>query len=296
MSLFCECTYWTVGIFFAVLFLIWFFLFKSPSPNYKKKFENKVVVITGASSGIGYELAKQLSAYHPKLVLAARTVDKLETLKQECETLGAKEVLLVATDVSKTSDCKNLVEQTVKKFNVIDVLFLNAGVALATTVQKAENPEVLAQIMKTNYFGATETAFYALPHLRDSGGHIVVTSSVVSKLVLRGASAYCASKAAVNSFFDCLRKEERNINITIVCPGYVPTEVVANSLTGDGSKSGRSHKLHFPMQLKPAVQLMISSVASNKMEVWYTLPATILMSLRGGFPNAIDRLMGKFGF
>jgi len=293
--MFCEC-YWTVGIIFTVILLVWFFLFKSPSPNYKKKFENKVVVITGASSGIGFELAKQLSVHHPKLVLAARTVDKLETLKQECEKLGAKDVLLVATDVSITSQCKNLVEQTVKKFETIDVLFLNAGVALATTVKKVQDPDVLAQIMRTNYFGATETAYYALPYLRTSRGHIVVTSSVVSKLVLYGTSAYCASKAAVNSFFDCLRKEEKDIKVTIVCPGYVPTEVVSNSLTGDGSKSGRNHKLHFPMALKPAVQLMISSVASNKMEVWYTIPATILMSLRGAFPNAMDRLMGKFGF
>jgi len=253
------------------------------------------VVITGASSGIGYELAKQLSAYKPKLVLAARTIDKLKELKEECEKLGAKEVLLIATDVSNREDCKQLIEKTVAHFNSIDVLFLNAGVGQACRVGQITDPEVMEQIMRTNYFGSVYPAYYALPHLRTSKGHIVVTSSVVSKLIVFGASSYCASKAALNAFFDTLRKEEgKLIKVTVLCPGFVPTDVVKNSLTGDGSASGKSNKLAFAMGLKPAVQLMISSVASNKMEVWYTLGGTVLMTLRGAFPNAIDRLMGFF--
>lgn len=83
------------GVIIAILFAIWFLFFRYPAPNYKAKYEGKVVVITGASSGLGAELAKQLSAYKPKLVLAARTVDKLETLKSECEKLGAQEVSIM---------------------------------------------------------------------------------------------------------------------------------------------------------------------------------------------------------
>jgi len=282
------------GVVAVILVAIWFLFFRVPAPNYKSKYEGKVVVITGASAGLGAELAKQLSPYKPKLVLAARTVDKLATLKTECEKLGAQEVLLVATDVSINEDCKKLVEKTIEKFKTINVLFLNAGVGQMCQVSKIQSPDVMEQIMRTNYFGAVNTAFYALPYLRESKGHIAVTSSVVSKLIVFGASSYCASKAALNSFFDTLRKEERNVRITILCPGFVDTDVVKNSLTGDGSASGKSNKLSFAMELKPAVRLMISSVASNRWEVWYTFGATVLMTLRGAFPNSIDRLMGYF--
>jgi len=276
------------GIPMALIFLYWFLT--KGSPNYKGKFGGKVVVITGASSGIGYELAKQLSAYKPKLVLAARTTDKLESLKKECLQAGAEDVLLVSTDVSKRDQCKRLIDQTVEKFQTINVLFLNAGVAQACQVSKITDPEVMEQIIRTNYFGAVDTAFYALPYLRKENGHIAVTSSVVSKLTMFGASSYCASNAALNSFFDTLRKEEKNIKITVLCPGYVPTDVVKNSLTGDGTPSGRNHSLHFVTPLKAAVQIMLEAVAANRWEVWYTWGGCITMTLRGAFPNFMDRL------
>jgi len=174
-------------------------------------------------------------------------------------------------------------------------LFLNAGIAQSSLISAVSNPDSLNQIMNTNFFGSIDTAYYALPYLKESKGHIAVTSSVVSKLSLRGASVYCASKAALNSFFDTLRKEERDIKITILCPGFVPTSVIKNAVNGEGKATNKQGgKLPFAMELKPAVRLMIDSVASNKMEVWYTFGATVLMTLRGAFPNAVDRLMGYF--
>eukprot|EP01126_Amoeba_proteus_P010084 TRINITY_DN13910_c0_g1_i5.p1 TRINITY_DN13910_c0_g1~~TRINITY_DN13910_c0_g1_i5.p1 ORF type:complete len:162 (+),score=29.93 TRINITY_DN13910_c0_g1_i5:561-1046(+) len=147
-------------------------------------------------------------------------------------------------------------------------------------------------IMRTNYFGATETAMFALEALRKSQGHIVVTSSVVSRLVNTGCSAYCASKAALNAFFDCLRIEEfkSGIKVTIICPGFVPTNIVENSLTGTGEKSGKKKSLPFRMELIPAVQKAVDTVASDKLEVWYTFSGTLAMMLRGVAPNFTDRL------
>jgi short-subunit dehydrogenase len=270
-------------------------MFRSPKANYKTKFENKVIVITGASSGLGYELAKELSKYRPKLVLAARGIDKMKTLKTECEQAGAMEVFLVQTDVSIRKDCENLIQATIQKFGAINVLYLNAGVGQATRVSDIKDPSVLQKVMDTNFFGAINTAYYALPHLRATKGHIVVTSSIVSQLTLRGASAYCASKAAVSSFFDTLRKEEKDIKITILCPGYVPTDILNNSLTGDGSAKGKnSQELSFMTPLDKAVRIMIDSCARNKAAVWFPMGASILMSIRGAFPNAIDRIMIKF--
>jgi len=276
---------------------VWFFFFRTPEPSkaaYEKKFRGKVVLITGASSGLGKELAEQLSVYAPKLVLVARQVDKLNELKASCEKLGAEQVFVIQADVSKPEDCKKLVEDTVAHFSDIHVLFLNAGVAQSDRIRNVKDPSVLKQIMDTNYFGSTNVAFYALPAIRKTKGHIVVTSSVVSKLIMVGGAAYCASKAAVNSFFDCLRIEEfkNGVKVTIVCPGYVPTDILKNSLNGEGQPQKETGKaLKFAMGLKPAVQKMIHSCVSNKLEVWYTLQGTLAMGFRGAFPNLFDRIV-----
>jgi len=230
--------YLYIGIF-ALLVVLWFLFPRSPSRSqYARKYTDKVVVITGASSGIGKELAKRVSKFGPKLVLSARS--DLDDLKKECEVAGAKEVLLVKTDVSVRTDCKHLVDETIKKFGGIDVLFLNAGIGQADRIRNC-TPEVLETIIRTNYFGATDIACYALESLRKNQGHIVVTSSVVSRLCNPGTAAYCASKAAVTAFFDCLRLEEysNGIKVTTLCPGFVPTNVVTNSLTGKGEKFGQ---------------------------------------------------------
>jgi len=96
-------------------------------------------------------------------------------------------------------------------------------------------------------------------------------------------------------FFDTLRKEERDIKITILCPGYVPTEIMNNSLTGDGSAKGKSSgELGFSTPLKKAVRIMIDSCAQGKHAVWFPFTASIFMSIRGAFPNAVDRLMKQF--
>jgi len=275
--------------------LVWFFFFKSASPNYDRKFKDKVVVITGASSGLGWEIAKNVSQYRPKLlVIAARTQDKLDELKDLCTRAGAKEVLPVVTNVASRESCKNLVAETLKKYNTIDVLFLNAGVSQMDRIRNT-SIEVLDQVMQTNYNGVTDIAFFALDAIRTAKGHIVVTSSVVQRLCMPGAAAYCASKAAVSAFFDCLRTEESKagVKVTVLCPGFVPTSVVANSLTGSGEKFGKTKSLPFRMELAPAVQLAIDAVASDKMEVWYTMGATLTMMLRGVAPNLTDRLLYK---
>lgn len=162
----------------ALVAAIWFFFFKSPAPNYdvriafiprsainqhQRKYKDKVVVITGASSGIGHELAKKLSKFRPKLVIAARNEKALNELKEVCLKEGAKEVrtpvehslntlilivpkvLTVVTDVSKRADCKNLVDKTLDKFKAIDVLFLNAGVSQADRIRNS-TVEVLEQV------------------------------------------------------------------------------------------------------------------------------------------------------
>jgi len=257
--------------------------------DFKKKFGDKVVVIVGASSGIGEELAYQVSEYHPKLVLAARRLEKLEEIKKKCEGRGATSVLTIQAAITSEEDCKRIMDMTVEKLGKIDVLFLNAGVALTSTLFKLESPAPLKSVFDTDLLGSVYPAFYALPHLRKSAGHIVVTSSAYGKFPGLGISAYCASKHALHGFFDCLRAEEtRNrIKVTIVCPGYVKTQIHDRALGSDGKEVGPSPKKLSSMfsytetTVRDAVRRILRATAANKTELYFPILVSIAVHLRG---------------
>jgi len=264
----------------------------------QKKFGNKVVVIVGASSGLGEELALQLSEYHPKLVLAARSLDKLEEIKKKCESRGATSVITVKADVTSQSDCKKIIDITVDQFQKLDVLFLNAGIGLASTLYKMNDPGPLRSVFETDLFGAVNTAFYALPALRTSKGHIVVTSSGYGKIPGVGLSAYSASKHALHGFFDCLRAEEsrNNIRVTMVCPGYIKTAIYDNALGGDGKAVGSVKKnailSYTESTLRQAVNNIIQATAANKTEVYFPFLVNFAVHLRGIIgPSLFDWLL-----
>jgi len=184
----------------------------------------------------------------------------------------------------------------VKKFSTVDVLYCNAGIGMASTLFKMETPDTLEQVMNTNFMGAVNTTFYALPHLRKSNGHIIVTSSVFAYFVTRGTSAYAASKAAVNAFFSSVRLEEaRNkIKVTIICPGHVTTEIQKNSLGADGKPSGNEvGNLGFEVSLKEAARIMLDATALEQWQVIYTYSANVLCRLRVAFPETFDRYITR---
>jgi short-subunit dehydrogenase len=281
--------------------------------DYQKKFGNKVVVIVGASSGVGEELALQISEYHPKLVLAARSLDKLEEIKKKCETRGATSVITVKADVTSQDDCKRIIDETIDKFQKLDVLFLNAGIGLSSTLYKMKEPGPLRSVLETDFLGAVNTAFYALPALRTSKGHIVVTSSGYGKLPGLGISAYSASKHALHGFFDCLRAEEsrNNIHVTLVCPGYINTPIYDRALGGDGNPVGSvknnalggDGKPVAPMKknafltwtetpLRQSVKNILQATAANKTEVYFPFLVNFAVRLRGIIgPSLFDWLV-----
>jgi len=266
------------------------------SPNYKRKFEGKCVVIIGASSGIGEELAVQVSKFKPKLVLAARRMNNLKEVEKRCIAAGAASVTLFPADVTKKEDCRGIIEKVVDRHGTIDVLFLNAGIGLTATLYSFKEPETLEKVFNVDFYGAMYPAFYALPHLRESQGHIVVTSSVYGKLPGKGVSAYCAAKHALHGFFDSLRIEEsRNrVRVTLVCPGYVSTPIHDNSLGGDGKQVG-SHKkgslFWTEIPLNKAAGAILRATASNEKEIVMPLFCQVAASLRGILgPPLFDRL------
>jgi len=169
-------------------------------------FSDRVVLLTGASVGIGREMALQLAAERPKLVLAARDRAKLDEVAARCRELGA-ETLVVPTDVTDEAACRALVAAAVERFGAIDVLLLNAGQDMASRLDELTDFSILERLMRVNYLGCAWLALAALPHLVKSRGRFVVVSSLAGLTGVPTRAGYCATKHALHGFFDSLRAE-----------------------------------------------------------------------------------------
>jgi dehydrogenase/reductase SDR family protein 7B len=202
-------------------------------------FTNKVVWITGASSGIGKALAIQLSKLDAKLILSARNEEKLVAVKQECENLEMIKILPL--DLENYSNFNDTVSEAINWFGRIDILVNNGGISQRSLVSET-SIEVDKRIMDINYLGTVALTKALLPHfIKNKSGQFVVTTSIVGKIGTPLRSSYAASKHALHGFFDSLRAEnhKNNIAVTLVCPGFVNTNVSINALTGDGTAQNK---------------------------------------------------------
>jgi len=199
------------------------------------EFPQKVIIITGASSGIGRELAHQLAAQGAWLCLAARTVERLEAVKAECESLGGR-ALVVPTDVRLQDQCENMVRDCMDEYGRIDALVNNAGITMWARFEEVDDMGPFEDIMRTNYFGSMYCTHYALPYLKQTGGEIVGISSLAGKNGIPTRSAYAASKHAMVGFFDTLRIElaDSGVSVTTIYPGFVRSEVRQRAFGPDG--------------------------------------------------------------
>jgi short-subunit dehydrogenase len=200
-------------------------------------YQNKVVWITGASSGIGEHLAYALAEQGAKLILSSRNEKELQRVKNNCR--HDADILIVVLDVTDFAAIPAAVANAVQHFGKLDILINNAGISQRALVKDTQL-EVDQKIMTINYLGKVAMTKAVLPVLLRQGfGQIVVISSVLGKVGVPYRSAYAASKHALHGFFDSLRAEiaRENIQITIIIPGYVRTNVTINALKGDGSKN-----------------------------------------------------------
>ncbi|XP_016564085.2 11-beta-hydroxysteroid dehydrogenase A isoform X1 [Capsicum annuum] len=186
----------------------------------------KVVIITGASSGIGEHLAYEYARRGACLTIAARREEILREVGERALDLGAADVLVVPADVSNVEDCRRIVDRTMSHFGRLDHLVNNAGMASVSLFEEIEEITNLRSIMDINFWGSVYMTRFAIPYLRYSEGRIVVLSSSASWMPTPRMSLYCASKAALVLFFEALRIEfGRDIKITLVTPGYVESEM-----------------------------------------------------------------------
>ena len=204
-------------------------------------FQDKVIIVTGASEGIGRALCLALAMQKPKLVLAARNEDRLNELKAEIESKGAQ-AFVVPTDVSQENSCKELIEKTTNHWDRLDVLVNNAGRTMWTTLEQISDTSIIEQIMRINYLGAAYCTYYALPYLKQSKGRIAAVSSVAGLTGVPTRTAYCASKHAMFGFFDALRVElmDSGVTVTMIAPDFVLSEIHRRAFAGDGSPLGES--------------------------------------------------------
>jgi len=200
-----------------------------------RHFSDRVIVVTGASSGIGKALCLELASQRPKLVLAARDVQRLEAVGRQCESLGA-EVLIAPTDVTVEADCKRLAGQTAERFGRLDVLVNNAGRAMWSRFDELQDLRVIEDVMRLNYLGSVAATYYALPLLKQSAGLVVAMASVAGLTGAPLLSGYAASKHAVIGFFESLRIELKSngVGVTIVAPDWVQSEILDRALDSGG--------------------------------------------------------------
>ncbi|MBN2638584.1 MAG: SDR family oxidoreductase [Bacteroidales bacterium] len=260
-------------------------------------FKEKVIIVTGASSGIGKELSLQLAKRGARLALASRNKEKLEEVAEECRKYS-NYILTVPTDVAKETDCKNLIKETIQAFDRIDILVNNAGISMWSYFEEMINMKALENIMQVNYFGSVYCTHYALPHLIESKGQIVGVSSLTGKTGVPTRSGYGASKHAMAGFFDALRIElkEKGVAVTMIYPGFVATEVRERAMGPDGKALGTGNspvKEGQVMTVERCVQIMLPVIEKRKRELIMTLRGKLGLWVKLIAPGLVDKIALK---
>jgi NAD(P)-dependent dehydrogenase (short-subunit alcohol dehydrogenase family) len=195
---------------------------------------DKVVLITGASSGIGRASALRFAKLGARVALAARSVNALESVAQEARQMGA-DALVVPTDVTNADACRHSVEAAVQQFGRLDVLLCSAGVSMRARFADCQLPAI-EQVMRVNFFGTLYPTYYAIPHVRKSKGSLVAVSSLTGKRGSPTYAVYGASKFAVQGLYESLRLELKRdgVHVGLFSPGHVDTPLRQNVLGPDG--------------------------------------------------------------
>lgn len=252
--------------------------------------KDKVVVITGASSGIGEALARRFAADGSKLVLAARRKDRLVNLSQE---LSSVEILIIETDVTVEDDCSRMVEAAVERFGRIDVLINNAGISMRALFEDA-GLDVIRRLMDVNFWGTVYCTKYTLPYLLKTRGSLVGVISVAGHVGLPGRTGYAASKFAVRGFLDTLRIEnmKKGLHVLVAAPGFTASEVRKMALTATGEMQGESPRNENKMMsAETCANHIYKAVVERRRQIVLTfLQGKFTVFLAKFWPALVDRL------
>ncbi|RLD91036.1 MAG: short chain dehydrogenase [Bacteroidetes bacterium] len=256
--------------------------------------KGKVVVITGASSGIGRALAYEFSGKGSKVVLGARNHDNLKKVADDINLQGGEAVYCV-TDVSNENDCKTLILTGVEKYGRIDILINNAGISMRAMFNDLKL-DVLKQLMDINFWGTVYCTKHALPFLLETKGVVVGVSSIAGLKGLPGRTGYSASKFAMNGFMETLRIEnlKTGLHVLMAFPGFTASNIRNTALAADGSMQGESPRDEEKMMTAEEVATHIyKAVVKRKNRIILTTQGKLTFWINKFLPNWLDKQVYK---
>lgn len=254
---------------------------------------NKVVIITGASSGIGKAMAIEFASRGANLVLAARQYVSLCEIAQELQQQYNIKAIAVQCDVSVEDDCQHLIKQAINTFKHIDILVNNAGISMRALFKDAD-VDVLKKIMDVNFWGTVYCTKYALPQIINTKGSIVGVSSIAGYKGLPGRTGYSASKFAMNGFLDSIRVEnlKNGVHVMTACPGFTASNIRNTALTKDGSQQSESSMDEAKMMSAEAVAKHIANgIESRKRTLILTVQGKLTVFLSKFLPGLLDGMV-----
>ena len=255
--------------------------------------KNKVVIITGASSGIGRAMAKEFALKGARLALGARRIELLEELKSE---LPGIEILIQKTDVSIEDDCRELIDATIRRFGQIDILINNAGISMRAIFEDVEL-KVIRQLMEVNFFGTVYCTKFALPYLIQSKGSLVGVISIAGFVGLPGRTGYSASKFAIRGFLDTIRIEntKNGLHVLVAAPGFTASEVRKAALTYNGSLQGVTPRNeNNMMSSEECAHHIVKAIQKRKRQLILTfIEGKLSVFVAKFFPSLLDRVTYK---
>jgi short-subunit dehydrogenase len=257
------------------------------------KLNDQIVVITGASSGIGKALAIEFAGRGANLVLAARNYVALCELTETLINQHGIKAVAVQCDVAVEEDCDHLIKQSIMTFGKIDILINNAGISMRALFKDADL-KVLKTLMDVNFWGTVYCTKYALPHILKTKGSIVGVSSIAGYKGLPGRTGYSASKFAMNGFLDALRIEnlKTGVHVMTACPGFTASNIRNTALAKDGSQQGESTLEEGKMMTAEVVAKVIADGVENRSRTLImTGQGKITVTLSKFFPAWLDKLV-----
>ena len=257
-------------------------------------FKEKIVIVTGASSGIGKALALRLADEGAWLALAARNAQRLDSLAWECQQRGSK-AIAIPTDVADESQCRALIQRTQETYGRIDTLVNNAGIDVLSKLEDLPDLRLFKQVVDVNFYGTVHCTYYALPYLKETRGRIVNISSLGGMLAIPLNTSYSASKFAMIGFSDSLRMEveQAGVSVTVICPSWVVTEFHERYLDKNGQPKGPSGRAIYTektMTADQCAQIVLKAARRRKRQI-VMRPGSLALWLKLIAPGLADRLI-----
>jgi short-subunit dehydrogenase len=254
-------------------------------------FKDKVVVITGASSGIGRALAEEFASRGANIVIGARQYVTLCEITADLESKYGIKAVAIQADVSKEQDCELLIKQAIITFGKIDILINNAGLSMRALFKDVDL-SVLKNLMDVNFWGTVYCTKYALPELLKTGGSLVGISSIAGYRGLPGRTGYSSSKFAMNGFMESLRTEllKTNVHVMVACPGFTTSNIRVAALAKDGSAHGETSMEEGKMMSAEEVAVLIcDGIGARKRTLIMTGQGKLAVWMNKLFPKFTDR-------